>query len=378
MSLRDRRFSENEYNAILKAKKPTAVNPFATMADLTGAGGAGTLAETLIEGNLSGANDILMESTNVINNNSTTAMGVIFTEADTYAYFASDGLWSTGTNAGVFVDQNGYFSLFGDDWSTSFEGGNKFAGYYASEIDFTVYIGEDKGGDGFWRVSLNPSAGTSGQGGHLIGAYDIRTNSGGSSGSPLGLVALATKNGSSNADSGVGADQIAYGQSYLSCNGGNFGFFGQAIAVPRYSSMIASEGVIITSDNLIVVPAKTSDYNTSLSSSDSTLLNCNNTSVIASTLIDLTLQDYVAVLAHSALTVLEGDILDYSTVVENLYVDGKAHFRTSDAVEGFANIPIVAVAPSAPVDGDVWFLSDGGGDKLQVRVSGVTKSVTLT
>ena len=33
MSLRERRFSENQYQGIIKANKPTSVNPFATMAD---------------------------------------------------------------------------------------------------------------------------------------------------------------------------------------------------------------------------------------------------------------------------------------------------------------------------------------------------------
>jgi len=55
----------NEYQAAVNANAPTAANPFATVADLSGLGGE-TLAQTLANGNITGANDIEISNSQVI------------------------------------------------------------------------------------------------------------------------------------------------------------------------------------------------------------------------------------------------------------------------------------------------------------------------
>lgn len=361
---------------------------------VVGGGGGGNLSSTLLSGNLSGTSSIFMQGTDLININTTAtaSAGVIFSESNNYVYLSSDGYWSDDNNSGVFADNSGYFALFGGDWTTSFEGDGTYAGFYAGTSIWSVYIGAGvKGVNDSFRVKNNLSSG------NVISAVDpIWDNGGGgiehygSDSSPRGILFLYSGSCYSveNGASGTGGDPLQYVRaSFLSSENSTFGYNGQSATgatatTAQYCSMINSNGSIIRGRNTITSDSEIK-FSTILASDNGYIESSRYTSIISCggtvhSPVSAIEQDYVAVIGHSVLSLTASSVLDYSTIVDNLYVDEKTFFRSGGTSSGFANIPIGATGPTAPIDGDIWAKDDGGVTTLNLRVGGVTKSVTLT
>lgn len=345
-------------------------------------GGSSNLSNTLLTGNLSGTSSIYMQSTDVININTTAtaSAGIIFSESNDYVYLASDGYWTDGNNSGVFASNDGYFSLFGGDWTTSFEGDATFAGFHAGNSLWSVYIGSDgKGGDSF-MVSNGNSGGVISAADPIwvdgIGGGGVQSDS-----DPRGILFLYSSGCISieNGVTGLGGNPLQYVRaSFLSSKNSIFGYNNQFGTTAQYCSVINSNGSIIRGRNTVDVDSEIK-FSTILASDNGYIESSRYTSIIScGGTVSTIEQDYVAVIGHSALSLTASSVLDYSTVVDNLYVDEKTFFRSTGIASGFANIPIVSTDPTSPINGDIWAKDSGGTTTLNLRVGGVTKSVTLT
>lgn len=343
-------------------------------------GGSSNLSNTLLTGNLSGTSSIYMQSTDVININTTAtaSAGIIFSESNDYVYLASDGYWTDGNNSGVFAHNDGYFSLFGADWTTYLEGDANFLGFVVKNSPWNLYAGSDgKGGD-YFKIG-NGSTGIIVIGDPIFGGSDLFSDP-----SPQGVVFIGaascrvTVNGTLN-----GEQELTKGSSFISSKESYFGFNGQFGTTAQYCSIInSSDGrirgrnTITTDDYILYSNIISSNYGYIESSTYTSIIACGGTAIgFGVSAVD---QDYVAVIAHNTLSLTSGSVLDYSTIVDNLYIDKKTFFRSTGTASGFANIPIVSSDPTTPVNGDIWAKDTGGTTTLNLRVGGVTKSVTLT
>lgn len=337
---------------------------------------ASTLAETLVAGNLSGANPILMENQDIYNNGflGTGDLGINFSEGgDSYAYYGVyEPSWRLGYNTGMFVDEFTYTAIYTDDWNVSME-------LYEDTIWMQANSGismQLKGGvnDNEWLVSAASGAGytilKAGSGAN----HNLATNFGAAQ---IGGVVLSA---STNSTIYQKAGEIGPIGMIISSNDCELGYTAQTGLTPRYNTIISSKGSDIKGTGTFAEVS----YNAIIASKDTNIVRSESTVILASdkglVATDLTVEDqnHLVVLAHQGGTFGAGTWLEWSTVVENLYVDGKAMFNTTLNIEGFANAPIVVSDPISPLDGDIWIKDNFGTTTLNVRVNGVTKSVTLT